>query len=90
MADRTRHLDERDDEILLNVSDQTLLQLSVERLKKAMNIIRPEDKAMLLLKYQDDASIKELMALMNLSESAVKMRLKRAKSRVVQEYNKIK
>ena len=90
MADRTRHLDERDDEILLNVSDQTLLQLSVERLKKAMNIIRPEDKAMLLLKYQDDASIKELMALMNLSESAVKMRLKRAKSRVVQESNKIK
>ncbi|MGS0526561.1 hypothetical protein ACU8V7_16695 [Zobellia nedashkovskayae] len=43
----------------------------------------------MLLKYQDDISIKELTSILDVGESAVKMRLKRAKSRIVEAYNKI-
>ncbi|MEL6485140.1 MAG: hypothetical protein AAFP96_09880 [Bacteroidota bacterium] len=39
------------------------------------------------MKYQDRASIKELITLMEIGESAVKMRLKRAKERLMESYN---
>ena len=58
-----------------------------EKLKKALELIEAEEKSLLLLKYQDDVSVKELCALLELGESAVKMRLKRAKARLVKTYN---
>ena len=36
------------------------------------------------MKYQDDMPIKEIAQLLELGESAVKMRLKRAKEKVVE------
>lgn len=69
--------------------DSEIFEMRSEKLKKALQNIDPEDKTILLLKYQDDVSIKELTRLMNISESAVKMRLKRAKFRVVEIYNKL-
>ena len=44
-------------------------------------------RSILLLKYQDGASIKELVNLFDIGESAVKMRLKRAKERLLEIYN---
>ncbi|WP_299128972.1 sigma-70 family RNA polymerase sigma factor [uncultured Winogradskyella sp.] len=61
--------------------------MRVEQLKKVMEMISPEDKMILLLKYQDNLSIKELSQSMEIGESAVKMRLKRAKEKLVQKYN---
>ena len=43
----------------------------------------------LLMKYQDDLSIKELQTALDIGESAVKMRLKRAKEKVIETYNKL-
>ena len=40
--------------------EENLFQLKSERLKKALKQITPEDRTVLLLKYQDDVSIKEL------------------------------
>ena len=40
----------------------------------------------LLLKYQDNLSIKEVQEVLKLGESAVKMRLKRAKERLMVVY----
>jgi len=56
-------------------------------LEKALALISAEDRSILLLKYQDGASIKELITLMEIGESAVKMRLKRAKERLTESYN---
>jgi RNA polymerase sigma-70 factor (ECF subfamily) len=61
--------------------------MKAEKLKKALELISVEDKSLLLLKYQDGASIKELVSLMEIGESAVKMRLKRAKEKLMQIYN---
>ncbi len=41
------------------------------------------------MKYQDDMSIKEIEALLKVSESAIKMRLKRAKEKVVKIYKEM-
>jgi len=71
------------------IEDQTLFDLKTSKLDIALSMIEPDDKAILLLKYQDDVSIKDLQATLQIGESAVKMRLKRAKVKVIEAYNKI-
>ena len=61
--------------------EMELLQTQSALLKRALEIITPDDKAILLMKYQDDASIKDIETALSISESAVKMRLARARSR---------
>lgn len=68
------------------VPDESLYEMKTDKLKKAMALIPAEDKSILLLKYQDGASIKELVTLLEIGESAVKMRLKRAKERLLETY----
>jgi RNA polymerase sigma-70 factor (ECF subfamily) len=71
------------DHLLIEVDDYSLFQIKVDKLRKALDLVSSEDRLILLLKYQDDLSIKELTSVLEISESAVKMRLKRAKARVV-------
>lgn len=63
-------------------------EMKVAQLKKVMELISPDEKMILLLKYQDNLSIKEISDALELGESAVKMRLKRAKDKLVQTYAK--
>ncbi len=70
-------------------SEQSLFELKVDKLEKALEVVAPEDKMILLLKYQDDMSIKELAEVMELGLSAVKMRLKRARERIIIVHNKM-
>ena len=72
-----RHVGAEDD----NQEDE-ILEYRVAHLKRAMEQIAVEDKMILLMKYQDDTSIKDIMGHLKISESAVKMRLARARSRV--------
>ena len=60
--------------------------MRVDRLKEVIELISPEEKMILLLKYEDNLSIKELSEALDIGESAVKMRLKRAKEKLVQKY----
>ncbi|WP_299215129.1 RNA polymerase sigma factor [uncultured Dokdonia sp.] len=84
MDDHEYHLSHIED-----IQEEELFDLKASKLEKALNRIDPEDKAILLLKYQDDSSVKEIQAVLKIGESAVKMRLKRARIRVVEEHNKI-
>lgn len=81
MGDHEYHLSEEHVEI-----DQ-LNGLSAEKLTKALELLAPEEKSILLLKYQDDVSIKELQASFDVGESAIKMRLNRAKAKVIKIYD---
>ncbi|MGO4920803.1 RNA polymerase sigma factor [Maribacter spongiicola] len=74
------------EDVPVEVTDDLLLQMQVNKLKKALELIAPEDKTILLLKYQDGASIKELEDILELKASAIKMRLKRAKAKVTEMY----
>ena len=60
--------------------------MRVDQLKKVMELISPEEKMILLLKYEDNLTIKELSDALEIGESAVKMRLKRAKEKLVRKY----
>ena len=66
--------------------DYSFHQMKVDKLKKALNLISPEEKMILLLKYQDYLSIKEIESVLGIGESAVKMRIKRAKDKLINEY----
>lgn len=63
-----------------------LQHIRAERLKSIMEKINMEDKILLLMKYQDDLSIREIQEMLSVSESAIKMRLKRAREKVNKIY----
>ncbi|XMO86495.1 RNA polymerase sigma factor [Algibacter sp. AS12] len=67
--------------------DSSFLSMKVDRLKVALELISPEEKMILLMKYQDNLSIKEIVNAMEIGESAVKMRIKRAKEKLIAVYN---
>lgn len=73
-----------------DVNEEDLFGLKTDKLKKAMDKINPNDKMILLLKYQDDFTIKEIQEAFGIGSSAVKMRLKRARQNVINAYNNIK
>lgn len=68
------------------VDDALIFEIRASNLKIILERISPEDKALLLMKYQDDMSIRELSVLLNIGESAVKMRLNRAKKKALELY----
>ncbi|WP_435264290.1 RNA polymerase sigma factor [Tenacibaculum sp. nBUS_03] len=78
-----------DDSGFDEIDDATLFELKSEKLAKVLEMIPPSEKIILLMKYQDDMSIKEISGVLELGESAVKMRLKRAKEKVVKTYNEL-
>ena len=77
----------KDEDINENeIDDATLFELKSDKLAKAMALIDPQDKMILLMKYQDDMTVKGIMESLNLGASAVKMRLNRAKTRLMDSY----
>lgn len=78
-----------EDNGLDEIDDAALFELKSDKLAKALELISPAEKMILLMKYQDDMSIKEIAGVLELGESAVKMRLKRAKAKVVETYNEL-
>ncbi len=64
-------------------------QPNYEQLLEILEKIHPEEKALLLMKYQDTLSLKEIATSLSISEDAVKMRLKRARTRVVYLHHKL-
>ncbi len=71
-----------------DVEDESgLIEMKVDNLKEALELISPNEKMILLLKYQDNLSIKEIESVLGIGESAVKMRIKRAKDKLVAVYN---
>ena len=80
---------EKNASVVDEISDHEILQLKSNKLKKALSIIDAKDNMILLMKYQDELSIKEIKDALEIGESAVKMRLKRAKEKVLEVYNKL-
>lgn len=59
----------------------------LEQLAAVMSTLPKEEQELLLAKYSDGKSIKEIMDSTNLGNSAVKMKLMRARSKVAQGMN---
>jgi RNA polymerase sigma-70 factor (ECF subfamily) len=67
---------------LLEYDEEISGDMSEELLNGLLDQITPEGKLILLLKYKERKSIKEIQTALNISESTVKMRLKRAKDKI--------
>jgi RNA polymerase sigma factor (sigma-70 family) len=72
---------------IIDESETDFEEASYENLLTIFELIHPEEKVLLLMKYQDNLPIKQIAKTLRISEDAVKMRLKRARSRVIYMYN---
>ena len=68
---------------IIDEQEEDFTDLNYTRLIAIMDKIHPEEKALILMKYQDGLSLKQIAIALQISESALKMRLKRAKSRIL-------
>jgi len=84
--------DKMKDEVaeLVYDTDEVEEKLSALVIEKLLDHLSQEEKVLLLLKYKEKQSIKDIMHSMNLTESAVKMRLKRAREKATKIYRSYK
>jgi RNA polymerase sigma factor (sigma-70 family) len=75
-------------EIIDEVEEDNTL-INYDRLIKLLDLIHTEEKALLVMKYQDELSLKEIGKALRISESAAKMRIKRAKARLLYLYKNL-
>ena len=71
------------------IDDREFLTMRVDKLITSMELISPDEKMILLLKYQDFLSIKDIESVLGIGQSAVKMRIKRAKDKLVEVYSQL-
>ncbi len=76
-------------DIVEDTDDRELLAIEVKRLKEILEVIPPGDKAILLMKYQQEMSIKEIAEGLSKTESAIKMKIKRAKEKALATYKEM-
>lgn len=83
--------DENDNlpDIKEEVPDNELLEMEVSRLKEVLKRLPADDRAILLMKYQDEMQIKEIAKTLDKTESAIKMKIKRAKHKAQKIYKDI-
>jgi len=78
----------RDHEIpeIIDDIEEAIEEIDYDKLMGVMEHIHQEEKALLLMKYQEDLNMKQIAVALRISEDAAKMRLKRARSRVLYLY----
>ena len=72
-----------------NLHDAEILETNISRLRVILNHMSAEDKSILMMKYQDDLSIREICDMLNKTESAIKMKILRAKEKFLKIYREI-
>lgn len=60
--------------------------IEIKRLNNALDHLQMEEKSILMMKYQDDLSIREIAETFQITESAVKMRLMRSREKLRTRY----
>ena len=78
-----------DDKDLDEMHDKLILEMKLEHVKQILNELKAEERSLILMKYQDNMSISNLSEMFNLSQSAVKMKLKRTRDKVRNRYFEI-
>jgi RNA polymerase sigma factor (sigma-70 family) len=63
-----------------------LAEMEARQLQQALTRMNAEERSLLLMKYQDEASIRDIATVYDVTESAVKMRLKRSREKLKKYY----
>ncbi|MCF6314238.1 MAG: sigma-70 family RNA polymerase sigma factor, partial [Verrucomicrobiales bacterium] len=75
--------------VIDEIDDKELLEVKLDKLKVIMERIPPADKAILMMKYLDGMSIREIGEAIDKTESAIKMQIKRAKMKFVRVHQSL-
>ena len=78
-------LDENMD-VMDDSEDMELAEVDLQRLGKTLEKLPADERSLLLMKYQDELSIREIADAFGLTDSAVKMRLMRARDKFRKYY----
>lgn len=72
-------------------SEEKILQeMNLKQLELLLDKLQDTDRLILLMRYQDDLSIKEIQDALSIGASAAKMRLKRAKEKLAELFQQHK
>ncbi|MFK7946295.1 MAG: RNA polymerase sigma factor [Saprospiraceae bacterium] len=74
-------------EIIEEVDDKVLLEMELDRLKVVLDLLTVDDKSVLIMKYKEGLSIRDISHVFGKTESAIKMKIKRAKHKCQRLYN---
>ncbi len=74
---------------IIDDAEEDFPEISFSHLNKVLEMIHPEEKALLLMRYEYNLPIKQIGDSLRISESAAKMRIKRAKARVLYHFKNI-
>lgn len=80
--DALDEVDEARDHAEEELSNKLVREMQITQLDKLLQRLSPEEEILLTMKYQDGMSIKQMAKILQLSDSAVKMRLKRTRGRL--------
>lgn len=75
------------DEAEVDIPDSVLLEMKHDRLEKVLAELPEGDRIILLMKYMDDMSIKDIADFFQKTESAIKMQIMRAKHKAQVVYD---
>lgn len=75
-----------DDTGIDEVHEKVLFEMKIQYVKEILSRMKSEERALILMKYLDNMSITELSEMLEVSESAVKMKLKRARDKIRNGY----
>ena len=77
------------DEPEVDIPDSVLLEMKHDRLEKVLAQMQEGDRIILLMKYMDDMSIKDIADFFQKTESAIKMQIMRAKMKAQAIYDEL-
>jgi RNA polymerase sigma factor (sigma-70 family) len=88
---RSEDIDKRGEDDLPpdDTTERQLMGMTAEGLQLVLERLTPDDRALLLMKYQDEIPVVDIQRVLDLSESAVKMRLLRARERALEHYRNL-
>lgn len=70
------------------VGEKEILEIELGLLTQLLSELSVDDRAVLLMRYQDEMSLEEIEETLEIGKSATKMRLKRARDRLGKLYKK--
>jgi RNA polymerase sigma-70 factor (ECF subfamily) len=83
--ERFNHLESEDAE-MEEMHEKELLEMKIEYVQQIIFELKADELSMILQKYQDNMSISELAEIYGASESAIKMKLKRTRDKIIERY----
>ncbi len=72
-----------------DLSEKLLLDLRLDQIESALELLKEEERYLIHMKYTDGLKIKEISSIIGLGESAIKMKLKRTREKLLEFTNSL-